>query len=156
MHENKVRHIQTKELVKLMCSAVIKKGNQKIALDVLGSAASTGVKYGIPELIEECCHQYPLIIKYINAEGLNLFVAAIKERQETVYNLVYQLSGHKVFTANQNYYMGTALHFAGELAPVHRLNTVTGAALQMQRELQWFKVILINFCHQFLRCLTYF
>lgn len=125
-----------------MCSTVINKGEKRIAWDVLGSAVSTGVKYGIHELIEECCHQYPLVIKY-NVGGLNLFVAAIKERQETVCNLVYQLSGHKVFTANQHSNIGNALHFAGELAPVHRLNTVTGAALQMQRELQWFQVILI-------------
>ncbi|WOH04422.1 hypothetical protein DCAR_0623831 [Daucus carota subsp. sativus] len=140
MHRNKVWYIQTKELVKLMCSTVINKGDKSLAWEVLGSTVSTGVKYGIHELVEECCRQYPLVIKY-DVGGLNLFVAAIKERQEKVYNLVYQLSGHKVFTANKFDYMGTALHFAGELAPVHRLNTVTGAALQMQRELQWFKEV---------------
>uniref|UniRef100_A0A7N0TYS2 PGG domain-containing protein n=1 Tax=Kalanchoe fedtschenkoi TaxID=63787 RepID=A0A7N0TYS2_KALFE len=33
------------------------------------------------------------------------------------------------------------LHLAGRLAPSHRLRIVSGAALQMQRELQWFKEI---------------
>lgn len=32
------------------------------------------------------------------------------------------------------------LHLACKLAPTHRLNCVSGAALQMQREIQWFKV----------------
>ena len=32
------------------------------------------------------------------------------------------------------------LHLAGQLAPIHKLNLVSGAALQMQRELQWFQV----------------
>ncbi|KAI3716438.1 hypothetical protein L1987_67315 [Smallanthus sonchifolius] len=51
------------------------------------------------------------------------------------------MSRHKVFAAtevdseeNEN-----ALHIAAKLAPPHRLNAVTGAALQMQRELQWFQ-----------------
>ncbi|KAE9446716.1 hypothetical protein C3L33_21389, partial [Rhododendron williamsianum] len=32
------------------------------------------------------------------------------------------------------------LHLAGQLAPPNKLNLVPGAALQMQRELQWLKV----------------
>lgn len=32
------------------------------------------------------------------------------------------------------------LRLAGNLAPKDQLNRVSGAALQMQRELQWFKV----------------
>ncbi|KAF5800707.1 putative PGG domain-containing protein [Helianthus annuus] len=32
------------------------------------------------------------------------------------------------------------LHLAAQLAPIHKLNVVSGAALQMQRELQWFKL----------------
>nr|GEU93882.1 ankyrin repeat-containing domain, PGG domain protein [Tanacetum cinerariifolium] len=35
----------------------------------------------------------------------------------------------------------SALHLVAKLAPFHRLNVVTGAALQMQRELQWFEEI---------------
>lgn len=42
-----------------------------------------------------------------------------------------------------NYNGENALHLAAKLAPYHRLRTVTGAALQMQRELLWFKVIVL-------------
>ncbi|WOH04423.1 hypothetical protein DCAR_0623832 [Daucus carota subsp. sativus] len=103
-------------------------------------AISTAVKSGIYELIEQCCLHYPAIIGY-QVEGLNLVMAAISERQEKVYNLVYQMSAYKVFTSSENTPLGNALHIAGKLAPLHRLNTVTGAALQMQRELQWFKEV---------------
>ncbi|GKF49339.1 ankyrin repeat-containing domain, PGG domain protein, partial [Tanacetum coccineum] len=34
-----------------------------------------------------------------------------------------------------------SLHKAAKLAPPHRLNIVTGAALQLQRELQWYKEV---------------
>ncbi|KAL7175574.1 hypothetical protein ACSBR2_029219 [Camellia fascicularis] len=38
-------------------------------------------------------------------------------------------------------YGNTILHLAGGLAPYDKLNLVLGAALQMQRELQWFKEV---------------
>ncbi|KAJ0778886.1 putative PGG domain-containing protein [Helianthus annuus] len=33
------------------------------------------------------------------------------------------------------------LHLAAQLVPIHKLNVVSGAALQMQRELQWFQFV---------------
>ena len=38
----------------------------------------------------------------------------------------------------------TALHLVGESAPPFKLRSVSGAALQMQRELQWFKVWIMS------------
>ncbi|KAI3840207.1 hypothetical protein MKW92_001163 [Papaver armeniacum] len=35
----------------------------------------------------------------------------------------------------------TILHYAADIAPSHQLNSVSGAALQMQREAQWFKAV---------------
>ncbi|KAK1355482.1 hypothetical protein POM88_048738 [Heracleum sosnowskyi] len=136
-------HILTEKLVKHMCSIVIKKGDHAIAWDVLETTLRTAVTHGIYELIEECIHQYPGLVWYKMGEFF-LVLVAIRQRQEKVYNLVYQMSGHKVYTdiawkeyANND----TAFHLAARLAPQHRLNTVTGAALQMQRELQWFKEV---------------
>lgn len=140
MHDNKVKHIQAEELVKQMCSIVIKKVDHAIAWDVMGEALSTAVTFGIHELIEQCIYHYPGLVWY-NVGGFYLFLAAIKQRQEKVYNLVYQMTGHKVYAATEDINGENALHFAGKLAPRHRLNTVTGAALQMQRELQWFKEV---------------
>ncbi|KAL1811710.1 hypothetical protein ACET3Z_021775 [Daucus carota] len=140
MHDRKVKHIQVEALVKRMCCTVIDKGDHDIAWRVLGMALSTAVTHGIHELIEECIHQYPGIMWY-NIDGFFLFLAAIKERQEKVYNLVHQMSGHKAYAVSDKVNRENALHFAGKLAPPHRLNTVTGAALQMQRELQWFKEV---------------
>nr|GLL46216.1 uncharacterized protein LOC109168169 [Ipomoea trifida] len=45
------------------------------------------------------------------------------------------------FSNNHDKYKNNVLHFAGKLAPPHKLNLVSGAALQMQRELQWFKEV---------------
>ncbi|KAL8123806.1 uncharacterized protein LOC141718370 [Apium graveolens] len=136
MHDNKVKHIQAEELVKQMCAIVIKKADHAIAWDVMGSAISTAVKYGIHELIEQCIYHYPGLVWYNH-----VFLGAIKQRQEKVYNLVYQMTRHKVYVTTEIIDGENALHLAAKLAPRNRLSTVTGAALQMQRELEWFKEV---------------
>ncbi|KAK9072456.1 hypothetical protein SSX86_008890 [Deinandra increscens subsp. villosa] len=129
-------------LVGRICKIVIEKVDHDITWKIFGSAITTAVTYGTHELIEECISTYPGIIWY-NVGGFYLFLAAIKHRQERVYNLVHQMSGHRVFAATQldDEENENALHIAAKLAPPHRLNAVTGAALQMQRELHWFQEV---------------
>ncbi|XP_031110024.1 uncharacterized protein LOC116014157 [Ipomoea triloba] len=63
-------------------------------------------------------------------------------RSENVFNFV---CGTSLLRTNLMDYLDTncnsVLHLAGKLAPPHKLNLVSGAALQMQRELQWFKEV---------------
>ncbi|KAL8201711.1 hypothetical protein R6Q57_010858 [Mikania cordata] len=140
IYNMKLRHIQTLKLLEQMCSIVIQRGSQAIAWDVLGTAVSTAVKNGIYELIKVCVDTYPDIVWYED-EGFYLFLSAIRYRQEKVFNLVYQMTGHKVFAATDNPKGDNPLHIAARLSPLPRLKTVSGAALQMQRELQWFKEV---------------
>lgn len=140
IYNMKLSHIQTLTLVERMCSIVIEKGSHDLAWNVLGTAVSTAVKTGIYELIKVCVETYPDIVWYED-DGLYLFLSAIRYRQEKVFNLVYEMTGHKVFAATDNPNGDNPLHIAGRLSPLPHLKTVSGAALQMQRELQWFKVI---------------
>lgn len=143
LYNMKVSHVQTLKLVERMCSIVIEKGSHSIAWDVLGNAVSTAVKNGIYELIKVCVETYPDILWYDDDDGgFYLFINAIRYRQEKVFNLAYQMTGHKVFAATVNQNEDNPLHIAARLSPLPRLKTVTGAALQMQRELHWFKVIM--------------
>ncbi|GKB05076.1 ankyrin repeat-containing domain, PGG domain protein [Tanacetum coccineum] len=141
IHDMKVNHNLSNLLVKRICKTVIDKGDHDIAWRILGSAISTAITSGTHELIEECIVTYPGIIWY-NTGIINLF-EAMKQRQERVYNLIYQMSRHQLFVViqlddakNEN-----ALHMVAKLAPFHRLNVVTGVALQMQRELQLFQEV---------------
>ncbi|KAI3794943.1 hypothetical protein L1987_37584 [Smallanthus sonchifolius] len=140
IYNMKLKHVQTLKLVERMCSVVIEKGSHAIAWDVLGTAVSTAVKSGIYELIKICVETYPDIVWYEDG-GLYLFLSAIRYRQEKVFNLVYQMTGHKVFAATVNPNGDNLLHIAGRLSPLPRLKTVSGALLQMQRELQWFREV---------------
>lgn len=110
---------------------------------MLGTAVSTAVKNGIYELIKVCVETYPDIVWYDDDGGFYLFIAAIRYRQEKVFNLAYQMTGHKVFAATVNHNEDNPLHIAARLSPLPRLKTVSGADLKMKRELQWFKVIML-------------
>ncbi|CAM8909173.1 unnamed protein product [Rhodiola kirilowii] len=127
--------------MKFMIITILNEGSPRKAWEVLGSSMFTAAKHGIHEIIEECLGRYPDLIWY-KINGSNLFLNAIKHRQVKVYNLVYQMTGHVVFLATNTIGHGdNALHLAGRRVSQHMLNTVTGAALQMQRELQWFKEV---------------
>uniref|UniRef100_A0A7N0T8C7 PGG domain-containing protein n=1 Tax=Kalanchoe fedtschenkoi TaxID=63787 RepID=A0A7N0T8C7_KALFE len=140
IHETKLIHSQTTLLTKALVATVLSVEDHGVVWDVLGTAISTAAKYGIHELIEECLLGYPGLI-WQPGEGLYLFLAAIKHRQVKVYNLFYQMTRHVVFAGTNTFGEDNALHLAGRKASPHSLSTVTGAALQMQRELQWFKEV---------------
>ncbi|KAE9447477.1 hypothetical protein C3L33_20625, partial [Rhododendron williamsianum] len=70
----------------------------------------------------------------------------IIHRHENVFNLLYQMGDHKQYITMRFDNLGdTMLHLAGRLAPQRKLDLVPGAALQMQCELQWFKVRHLTF-----------
>ncbi|XP_059436350.1 uncharacterized protein LOC132169313 [Corylus avellana] len=86
---------------------------------------------------------YPCLIWKQDKNKMSIFHIAILYRQESVFNLIYEigagmnsLASYATLETNEN-----MLHLAGKLAPLNQLNIVSGAALQMQRELLWFKEI---------------
>ena len=98
-------------------------------------------KSGNVEFLTLLLRSHPDLIGKIDQQQQNLFHISILYRQESVFNLIYEIGAFKDMIAlcvdgNQN----NMLHFAGQLAPINRLNIVSGAVLQMQRELLWFKV----------------
>ncbi|KAL9690171.1 hypothetical protein QQ045_010567 [Rhodiola kirilowii] len=128
-------------MMKAMIRVVLDVGEHTVVWDVLGKAMSIAAKHGIHELIEECLGRYPGLIWY-ESDGLYLFLLAIVHCQVKVYNLVYQMTGHVVTASTHTIGEDNALHLVGRKPSTYRLNTITGAALQIQRELLWFKVSL--------------
>ncbi|KAH9684934.1 ANK REP REGION domain-containing protein [Citrus sinensis] len=74
----------------------------------------------------------------LNEDRRNIFDVAVLHRREKVFNLIHRVN----FTINLFSTEGNSgnniLHLAAELVPS---SEVAGAALQMQRELQWFKAV---------------
>lgn len=106
------------------------------------SILSIAIRDGIEEFVTIVLQYFPDLTNYNAMEGRNLLQAAIQFRQEKIVNIFKEMS--PIYTKNMCSKVPTpyksTLHLAGKLAPPSKLFSVSGAALQMQRELQWFEV----------------
>lgn len=96
---------------------------------------------GIHELVEVIVEMFPTAVFTKEAKtGSNIFLLAARKRLENVFNLIYQMNDKKhFFFDSKDSSRNNFMHMCALIAPSHKLNLVSGAALQMQRELQWFK-----------------
>ncbi|XP_059438832.1 uncharacterized protein LOC132171518 [Corylus avellana] len=84
----------------------------------------------------------PELIWMTDGKKRNIFHISIIYRQESIFNLIHEIGIFKDMIATCCDNDGNnMLHLAGKLAFANRLNIVSGAALQMQRELLWFKEV---------------
>ncbi|XP_050262516.1 ankyrin repeat-containing protein ITN1-like isoform X4 [Quercus robur] len=111
-------------------------------LDVL-SVLTTAAKVGNAEFLIILIRTYPDIMWITDSRNRSLFHIAVINRQESVFNLIHEVVTFKeiILTKYDKPENENILHLAGYLAPPSRLNIVSGAALQMQRELLWFKEV---------------
>ena len=87
--------------------------------------------------------RYPDIVWEEDDDGKSIFHVAVEHRLEDVSNLIYEIGGLKDFSAKYRITVKgkyNILHLAAKLAAPNHLNRVSGAVLQMQRELLWYKV----------------
>ncbi|GJV15297.1 ankyrin repeat-containing domain, PGG domain protein [Tanacetum coccineum] len=86
--------------------------------------------------------QFPDAIWSTNEDGHDFIQYSVISRSEKIYNLLYEMSEHKnIYKTNKDSSGNNLLHLAARLAPTNKLNLISGAALQIQRELQWFKEV---------------
>ncbi|KAH7569652.1 hypothetical protein JRO89_XS06G0228100 [Xanthoceras sorbifolium] len=91
--------------------------------------------------------EHPELIYRVDEDGYSIFHTAVKYRRENIFHLVYQIPSIKntIVVSQVGEEKNTILHLAAMLPPDQdRLNDVSGAALQMQRDLWWFKVNFYN------------
>ncbi|KAL3525894.1 hypothetical protein ACH5RR_014266 [Cinchona calisaya] len=100
------------------------------------------IENGIIEFVLEISESTPEIIWRKDKKGRTIFSHAITLRQEKIYSLIYTLGTKKSILARRHDIFGNNfLHLAAKLSPPSQLDRVSGAALQMQRELQWFQEV---------------
>ena len=74
-------------------------------------------------------------------DSKSIFHVAVEERHESIFNLLHELGSVGEIIVERRFENGSnILHLAARLALQEKLNAISGAALQMQRELLWFKV----------------
>ncbi|KAL6989374.1 hypothetical protein U1Q18_015124, partial [Sarracenia purpurea var. burkii] len=142
VRDKKKEHRQVLELVKCLCEEVAKQTFER-AYNLFEMPLIRATEVGIPEIVEEILKSYPSAIYITNDKRQSIFQIAIVHRQEKVFNIMYQhLKYENIFLSRDDKNANNNLHLVGRLTPQQQLSlraSAAGLALQMQRELQWFK-----------------
>ncbi|KAI3809255.1 hypothetical protein L1987_25226 [Smallanthus sonchifolius] len=148
IQKKKVMHTQALQLLRFICSEIAKLDSKKVR-DLIGYPLEAAAAMGNVEVVEEILVSFPNAIFLLNKNKHGVFQIAIANRKASVFNLIYQITRQRhLLLAQRDASYNTALHLAAILvggtedrASLHLRSTAPGAALQMQRELQWFKVV---------------
>ncbi|XP_076895747.1 uncharacterized protein LOC143548472 [Bidens hawaiensis] len=141
LHDDKVKHNYALTILKFICEEVSKLESGHREHYHMGFI--TAVKNNSHEVIRQIMKTFPHSIWNVDLFGYRLSQLSIMHRCENVYNvLVHEVTQDKyLLTLTKDRHNNNLLHLAGQLAPVDKLSVVTGFALQMQRELQWFQEV---------------
>ena len=111
-------------------------GNSSVIQNVLFDAAEEG---NIEYLIMLIRFDFDLLWKTKSRKSI--FHVAAEKRHESIFYLLNEIGSiGDLITYRMEEDRSNILHLAAELAPKEKLNAISGAALQMQREMLWFKV----------------
>ncbi|XP_044509147.1 ankyrin repeat-containing protein NPR4-like [Mangifera indica] len=142
--ENKLMHLQALELVKQLWEQVLLLDDYKIGelIRKPSRLLFTAAEMGNVEFIKILIRMYPDLIWKVDDHSRSIFHIAVMHRQENIFNLIHEIGAHKdLIAAYEDEYKDNMLHLAGKLAPPDRLKIDSGAALQLRRELHWFKKV---------------
>ncbi|CAI0392192.1 unnamed protein product [Linum tenue] len=134
------KHRRAMELLRLLISGVLKAETTAEFDRLLAPPIVFAAALGIYEIVTEIVKAYPNAIWLADPNGMYIFHLAVINRQEKVFNILYQMSANRNFaTALRVRDSGdNLLHLAGKLGDTER---IPGAALKVQRELQWFNEV---------------
>ncbi|KAJ0750394.1 putative ankyrin repeat-containing domain-containing protein [Helianthus annuus] len=100
-------------------------------------------KMGNMRFIIELIRSNPDQIWKRDDKGKTIFHLAVKHRQINIYKLIYEIGAMKdLITPVTNKKGNNMLHMVAKKPKQNQIQNVSGAALEMQRELSWFKVPL--------------
>ena len=145
IYDLKKIHIYSDKILRYMCEYISTLDYEEYdKADVYG-AFHNAVKNGMVEFIIEVIKACPHVMESGDGNRRNLFLSSIANRQEKVFSLFYGLEASKAgFLSAVDSSGKTMLHLAAKLSPPSQLARISGAALQMQRELQWYKVSFLH------------
>ncbi|KAI3847506.1 hypothetical protein MKX03_029213 [Papaver bracteatum] len=140
IYEKKVMHVQALELLKVICPQISNLNVQQLKNAGVYNAIFCTASFGIIEYFKELINASPHLIYSTDKSkgGIGLFEEAVLARQHNIYNFISQMGIKNDRASGMSDTGNNLLHFAGFLAPPSQLERVSGAALQMQREIQWF------------------
>ncbi|GLT97818.1 hypothetical protein SLE2022_153650 [Rubroshorea leprosula] len=142
IYDLKLTHLYALEILRCMCNHVSTLKSKSLRKYGAIEAMFEATEQGIVELVVEL-----LIVSqpvnHRNKQKGHVFMTAIKHCQENIFNLLYGIpEAWKTRILNRVDESGNSmLHVAGEKASDSQIARISNSALQVQRELQWFKEV---------------
>ena len=142
----KLAHFLSRELLSQMKDQILISNTQQTTTGDVVGAILRAIKEGIIEFVFDIVKANPDNVWCKDENSTSIFSVAVQYRHAKIFSLIYGLEVKRALTCyNDSSNGNNLLHKAGMLAPSTSINDIPGAALQMQRELQWFKVISLTF-----------
>ncbi|KAF5789359.1 putative ankyrin repeat-containing domain, PGG domain, ankyrin repeat-containing domain superfamily [Helianthus annuus] len=141
---------EAKEVVKKVCNQIDKKKehcHSYYTRAILEAACQNAYK-----VVAEILKRSPRAIQSRDKRGYDIVQLAIMHRSEKIYNLIYDVGERRnLYRTYEDSSKNNILHLTGKLAPSSVLNQRRGAALQLQRELQWEHEKLVKEAEQWMK-----
>ncbi|PON82513.1 Ankyrin repeat-containing protein [Trema orientale] len=139
IYEMKLVHHHSFKLLSLISQEM--KALDQNMVNTLCEALWEATARGNVEFFVSVLQMVPELIWHQNEKGSTIFMHAIEFRQPKIFSLIHGFASKQAMATETDNSGNNMLHVAGLLAPSNQLNRIQGAALQMQRELQWFKEV---------------
>jgi len=143
----KLVHVQSLKLLDRMCNQVSVSNNEQRLKGLVYDAIFRSIERGNFEFNFHIVRASPDLLWRTNYKEHSrpIFSCAVLHRQAKIFSLIYRLDVKNALTDWVDHERNSVLHMAGMTGGSILLNQIPGAALQMQRELQWFQVISLSF-----------
>ncbi|KAL5567511.1 hypothetical protein UlMin_024086 [Ulmus minor] len=141
-HINEVKAVHTHSvgLLNRMCKVIETLDENQIKEVGMSNAIVQAASLGIVEFVTNISKAIPKAMWDANLARI-IFESAIRNREAKVFSLIYGLDNKQTITDMHNSNRDTLLHVTGYIANSRKLNIIAGVALQMQREMQWYKEV---------------
>ncbi|KAF5465276.1 hypothetical protein F2P56_015297 [Juglans regia] len=141
LYEMKLVHEQSRQLLHHMCKEILISEVEGRVKGCVYQAIFRSIKEGVFEFVHDVVKANPDLLWSKDGNLRNIFSYAVLCRQAKIFSLIYGLDAKNNIAYDRDNSGNNMLHMAG-MPPVSiMLNRIPGAALQMQRELQWFKEV---------------
>ncbi|CAN6695392.1 unnamed protein product [Malus baccata var. baccata] len=143
-YKRNLKQTQALKLVECLWKEMLKHDDEEVMLLIRepSELVFDAAKLGNFEFLSVLIGFYPELLLEYDDNNRTIFHIAVLHRHASIFNLVHVTGSIKdiiaTFTDDEN---NNILHLAAKLAPQDQLNLVSGAALQMQRELVWFEEV---------------
>ncbi|KAG6763597.1 hypothetical protein POTOM_031023 [Populus tomentosa] len=142
IYDLKKIQIYSDKILRCMCKHISTLDYEEYHKADIEEALHNAVENGKVEFIIEVIKVCPHVMRNVDDNKRNLFMSSIENLQEKVFSLFYGLEAEKArFVPMADNSGNTMRHLAAKLSPPSQLARISGAALQMQRKLQWYKEV---------------